>query len=100
MTNPPQTPQERLQAAAEALNALNSGIGPQIQPQPFAEVAAAVDAIVQLLMAKGLLTEQEFVDGKANRLADILEEIVRQGREAKRKATGLVIPGVDPQSLA
>lgn len=96
---PEQTPQQRLEAAEKTLDAVNrmfpQGMQP-IQPPPWTEPTAAVDALIRTLIAKGLISEQEFVEAKTVRMAEIVEEMAITAQEIKRQALGLVIARPTP----
>lgn len=87
---------ERLQAAQQAFADLNRLL-PQgvagFQVPAEAQMAASVDAVARILLAKGIISEAEFVEAKTLRLAELTEEMVAQVRELKRRSLGLVVPG-------
>lgn len=93
---PPPSPAERLQAAREQFEHINrllpAGIqGFSLPPEAIMQQVAGINALCTMLIAKGILDEQEFVDAKTSAMAEIVEEMVGQARELKRQATGLVI---------
>lgn len=87
---------ERLQAAQDALAGMRvvtpKGIVTFSLPAE-ANMAAAVDGLARLMLDKGIVTEEEFVEAKTVRLAELTEEMLEQAREVKRRASGLVLPG-------
>lgn len=94
-----QTPQERLGAAFEAFGQVNKTLPaglPPFQIPPFLETAASTDAVVRLLLDKGIVDEEEFVDAKTLRMAEMVEELSEGARKLKRQVTGLVIAGANP----
>jgi hypothetical protein len=90
------TPQERLDAAEKAFAAMNRMLPPGLPPfqlPPFVETAAGVNALANLLLAKGIIGEQEFIDTKTLNWAILIENVNEQLAELKRQASGLVIAG-------
>lgn len=84
---------ERLNAARHAFYDLNRVLPPGVQGfeiPPTVELAAQADAIAAVLLSKGLITEDELVEAKTVRMAEIIEEMVEQARELKRQALGLI----------
>lgn len=95
------TAQQRLADAGQQLAELNKLLPqgmPPVQPAPWFDLAATIDALVMLLIDKGIVTTDEMIDRKTERLAEILEQTLAQGRETRRQAMGLVIaqPGQQP----
>lgn len=94
-TMQPATPQQRLDAAhdrfAQVNRTLPGGIrGFQVPAE--AHLAASLDALARILLARGLIDEQEFIDAKTLRLAEIIDGMCDQAVAAKRAATSLVLP--------
>lgn len=90
------TPEMRLEAAIKNLEQLNTalpqGMAP-IQPPPWTDLTASVDAVIRVLIKNDLISQDEFLAAKTERMAELLEQMVVLGREAKRRVTGLVIAG-------
>lgn len=92
-------PSERLIGAVEGFQALNKTLPaglPAFELPPFLETAASVDALATLLIAKGFITQDEFVAAKTLRMAEMVEGLIETARELKRQATGLLIAGTNP----
>lgn len=92
--------QERYEAAFADFMALNRTLPPGMPPfqlPPFLETAASVDALARLLIDTGTLTEEQYVDCKAARMAEMIEALTEGARELKRQVTGLIIAGPRPQ---
>ena len=99
------TPQEQLQAALERFNAVNQTLPAGMQPfqlPPFLEIGVGVDALANLLLEKGLIEEQEFIDRKTLRMAEMVDHLAGQASEVKRQALGIILaaPGSIPQNGA
>lgn len=96
MTEDPQTPLERLQAAQDALAKVRA-VTPEgvivFTLPPEADIAASVDGLVRLLIAKGVLSQEELVDAKTLRLAELTEQFIEQAKDVARKASGLILRG-------
>jgi hypothetical protein len=95
-----QAPHDRLQAAGKAFADLNRTLPnglPPFQLPEFLEMAAGIDALTTSLIDKGLIDADEFVAAKTVRMAEMIEQLTEQARELKRKVTGFVIAGQNPQ---
>jgi uncharacterized protein YfkK (UPF0435 family) len=88
---------KRVEKILEKVNMTNrtlpQGMQPFQLPLPQMEASASVDALITTLVAAGVLDEQDFVDAKYERLADLAEGAYEQVQKAKRDALGLVIAG-------
>jgi hypothetical protein len=89
--------QERINAVIEQVNNLNrvkpENVPPFVLPIPQIELAASIDSLVLLLVGAGIVGEQEFLDGKYERMAEIVEQHSGKIAEAKREMLGLHVIG-------
>jgi hypothetical protein len=95
-----ETPMQRLERAVDAFNQLNEGVMPpgiaNFNLPPNLDVMARLDGLANLLIAKGVITDAEYVEARTLRAAELVEDVIRQAQEAKRQMTGLVIAGSHP----
>ena len=99
-TTPEQTPQERFEAANAAFDQLNNMLPPGLPPfqkPPALETMATLNALTTLLIDKGVLDGDEFIDAKTSQMAEMTEQCVELARDLKRQALGLVVAGQNPQ---
>lgn len=83
----PSPEEQRLEAArgalAEAQGRLPAGM--QIPEPPHFQVTAQANALANVLLAKGIITEDEFIEAKTTALAELTEQLTEAVNELKRQ---------------
>jgi hypothetical protein len=84
----------RADHAARQLDAINKTMPPGlgVSVPDWADLAATINVIAELLIDSGAIAPLDFVRAKTDKLAEIYENCVAQAREIRQR-TGLVIPG-------
>lgn len=87
-------PQQRLQAALEEFDALNRMLPQGLEPfqiPPTVGIAARLNALLTLLVERGVVDERELMERIQVNEAEQVEQLTAAAREFKRQAMGLVI---------
>src|SRR3954452_11845415 len=92
--------QARITAALEGFDRINrtlpDGVA-GIAPPPTVELAATIDAVVEVLIKKRWFTRDELMLARGDQLAQHLEALLAQAEEAKEEmmapASRIVVPG-------
>lgn len=103
--DPESTPEmQRLQAACDALNELNRMLPPgvagfSVAPEQI-EMASKIDAVINIGLQDGTITEERFEAERTLAAARIMEGVVEQVTELKAAASKprIVVPGA-PQPV-
>lgn len=78
---------------------LPKGMDPINPNWPALESTSALDALISMLTASGVVDEQEFVDRKYEQLADMADKVWDSAKDQKRQALGLQIHQNVPTDL-